>query len=93
MQPSFQPKPARSSRSLSPGINSSTLTKSTGKVSATVLTTSFRSRSISVSGQRPLAKLRERFLLLGAAAQFLLQLDPLGDLVADAEHANRHAVL
>ena len=38
-------------------------------------------------GQRPLAKLRERFLLLGAAAQFLLQPDPLGDVVADADHA------
>src|SRR6202021_3443619 len=34
-----------------------------------------------------------RLLLFGAAAQLLLQPDPLGDFVTDAEHAHRDALL
>ena len=38
-------------------------------------------------GQRALAELSQRLLLLGAAAQLVLEIDPLGDVVAQADHA------
>src|SRR5208282_3875558 len=40
-------------------------------------------------GQCALAELSKRFLLLGAAAQLVLQIDPLGDVVAEAVRNRR----
>ncbi len=43
--------------------------------------------------QRALAELRQRFLLLDAAAQFRFEIETFGDVVAEPEHALGHPVL
>ena len=88
----FQPKPARNMSSPPPGRSSRTLTKSTDSDERDGAHGVVEQPFEIGLGQRALAELSQRFLVLGAAAQLVFQVDAPGNVVAEADDARGGAV-
>src|SRR5580704_18434310 len=82
----FQPKPARSNKSMLPG-RSSDFDEIDRQRDCDSADSVFQEAFEIGLEQSTLAELRQRLLLFHAAAQFGLKINPLGDVVAQPEHA------
>ena len=92
-EPGFQPTPARSSSSASPGTSSRIFTSSTSRISAMVVDGVVEKVLQVALGQRAFAEPRHGLLLACAQPQFPVQAHAVGDVAAGAEHAHGLAVL